>query len=92
MKHRKRVESWSAQKAAADKKEEKRLEEKKKIIFKRAEQYVKEYRDQVSHTFNLFGSITMISGARSETSVTCCSFRERFLRSSGAEISLRHSY
>eukprot|EP00210_Caulerpa_lentillifera_P003167 g3026.t1 len=46
MKHRKRVEAWSAQKASAEKKEEKRLEEKKRIIFKRAEQYVKEYREQ----------------------------------------------
>lgn len=47
LKHRKRVEAWSAEKAAKEKETEKRLEEKEKKIFKRAEDYVKEYRDQV---------------------------------------------
>lgn len=52
MKHRKRVEAWSAAKAAEDQAKEKKLEDKKKIIFKRAEDYVQEYRDQVFIPFD----------------------------------------
>ena len=50
LKYRKRVEAWSAEKAAKEKETAKRIEEKKKIVFKRAEEYVKEYRQQASMT------------------------------------------
>ena len=48
LKYRKRVEAWSAEKAAKEKETTKRIEDKKKIVFKRAEEYVKEYRQQAS--------------------------------------------
>ena len=48
LKKRKRDEQWAAQKAAAAADAKKASEAKREEIFKRAEKYVKEYRDQVS--------------------------------------------
>jgi len=48
LKKRKRDEQWAAQKAAAAAEAKASGEKKREEIFKRAEKYVKEYRDQVS--------------------------------------------
>ncbi len=48
LKKRKRDEDWAAKKAAAVADRKKHSKTARKDIFKRAEQYVKEYRDQVS--------------------------------------------
>ena len=48
LKKRKRDEQWAAQKAAAAAEAKAAGEKKREEIFKRAEKYVKEYRDQVS--------------------------------------------
>ena len=47
LKKRKRDEQWASQKAAAAAEAKKAGEKKREEIFKRAEKYVKEYRDQV---------------------------------------------
>ena len=47
LKKRKRNEDWAAKKAAAVVDAKKKSKTTRKEIFKRAEQYVKEYRDQV---------------------------------------------
>ena len=47
LKKRKRDTQWAAQKAAAAADAKKASEAKREEIFKRAEKYVKEYRDQV---------------------------------------------
>ena len=47
LKKRKRDEDWAAKKAAALADSKKHRKSNRKDIFKRAEQYVKEYRDQV---------------------------------------------
>ena len=47
LKKRKRNEDWAAKKAAAIVDAKKKSKTTRKEIFKRAEQYVKEYRDQV---------------------------------------------
>lgn len=47
LKKRKRDTQWAAQKAAAAAEAKKAQEAKRDEIFKRAEKYVKEYRDQV---------------------------------------------
>ena len=47
LKKRKRDEQWASQKAAAAAEAKKAREKKREEIFKRAEKYVKEYRDQV---------------------------------------------
>lgn len=47
LKKRKRDEDWAAKKAAASADQKKRSKDGRKDIFKRAEQYVKEYRDKV---------------------------------------------
>ena len=54
LKRRKRDEDWAAKKAAAATDARKKARDSRKDIFKRAESYVKEYRDQVrpAHTGN----------------------------------------
>ena len=47
LKRRKRDEDWAAKKAAAATDAKKKARDQRKEIFKRAESYVKEYRDQV---------------------------------------------
>ena len=47
LKRRKRDEDWAAKKAAAATDSRKKARDQRKEIFKRAETYVKEYRDQV---------------------------------------------
>ena len=47
LKKRKRDEDWATKKAAAVTEAKKKSKDKRKDIFKRAEKYVKEYRDQV---------------------------------------------
>ena len=47
LKRRKRDEDWAAKKAAAATDAKKKARDQRKDIFKRAESYVKEYRDQV---------------------------------------------
>jgi large subunit ribosomal protein L7e len=47
LKKRQRDEKWSAQKAAATAEAKKKAKDSRKIIFKKAEAYVKEYRQQV---------------------------------------------
>ena len=47
LKKRKRNDEWAVKKAAAADVAKKEAKAKRKVIFKRAEQYVKEYRDQV---------------------------------------------
>lgn len=47
LKKRKRDEDWAAKKAAAVADTKKKSKASRKDIFKRAEKYVKEYRDQV---------------------------------------------
>lgn len=47
LKRRKRDEAWAAKKAAASAEVKSNAEKSSKEIFKRAEKYVKEYRDQV---------------------------------------------
>ena len=47
LKKRKRDEDWATKKAAAVTEAKKKSKDKRKDIFKRAESYVKEYRDQV---------------------------------------------
>ena len=75
LKHRKRVEAWSAEKAAKDKETAQRLEEKKKIIFKRAEDYVKEYRQQVTTAQQT--TILDAKGRSEYRKQTCSDWRER---------------
>ena len=48
LKRRKRDEDWAAKKAATATDAKKKARDSRKDIFKRAESYVKEYRDQVS--------------------------------------------
>lgn len=48
LKRRKRDEDWATKKAAAATDAKKKARDQRKDIFKRAESYVKEYRDQVS--------------------------------------------
>ena len=48
LKRRKRDEDWAAKKAAAATDSKKKARDSRKDIFKRAESYVKEYRDQAS--------------------------------------------
>ena len=50
LKRRKRDEDWAAKKAAAATDARKKARDQRKEIFKRAETYVKEYRDQVPDT------------------------------------------
>lgn len=50
LKKRKRDEDWAAKKAAAVADKKKHSKSNRKDIFKRAEQYVKEYRDKVKNT------------------------------------------
>ena len=47
LKKRKRDEDWSTKKAAALTEAKAKSKERRKDVFKRAESYVKEYRDQV---------------------------------------------
>ena len=47
LKRRKRDEDWAAKKAATATDAKKKARDSRKDIFKRAESYVKEYRDQV---------------------------------------------
>jgi hypothetical protein len=47
VKKRKRDEQWAAERAAAALESRKQAKTKRKDIFKRAEEYVKEYREQV---------------------------------------------
>lgn len=47
LKKRKRDEDWAAKKAANASEAKKKSRDQRKEIFKRAENYVKEYRDQV---------------------------------------------
>ena len=47
LKKRKRDEEWGAKKAAAQTEAKSKAKDRRKEIFKRAETYVKEYRDQV---------------------------------------------
>jgi len=49
LKKRKRDEDWAAKKAAASLDAKKKSRDQRKEIFKRAESYVKDYRDQVQH-------------------------------------------
>eukprot|EP00983_Pelagomonas_calceolata_P068068 1149753-Pelagomonas_calceolata.AAC.3 len=60
VKKRKRDEQWAAERAAAALEARKQSKIKRKDMFKRAEQYVKEYREQVrgtarTRTVGLFG-------------------------------------
>ncbi len=48
LKKRKRDEDWAAKKAATNAETRKHRKSSRKDVFKRAEQYVKEYRDQVT--------------------------------------------
>lgn len=47
LKKRQRDEQWATQKAAAKTEARKKAKENRKVIFKKAEAYVKEYRQQV---------------------------------------------
>ena len=47
LKKRKRDEDWAAKRAAAASGQKKKSKDGRKEIFRRAEKYVKEYRDQV---------------------------------------------
>ena len=47
LKRRKRDEDWAAKKAAAATDGKKKARDQRREVFKRAERYVKEYRDQV---------------------------------------------
>ena len=53
LKKRKRAEDWASKREAAAQVSKKKAEDRKKEIFKRAEQYVKEYRDQESDAIRL---------------------------------------
>ena len=55
LKKRKRDEDWATKKAAAVTEAKKKSKDKRKDIFKRAENYVKEYRDQVRLVTRLEG-------------------------------------
>ena len=58
LKRRKRDEAWAAKKAAAEAEAKAAAEKNSQEIFKRAEKYVKEYRDQVR-----FGAIPAASAS-----------------------------
>lgn len=51
LKKRKRDEDWAAKKAANALEAKKKSRDQRKEIFKRAENYVKEYRDQVRSSY-----------------------------------------
>jgi len=53
LKKRKRNDEWAVKKAAAADVAKKEAKSKRKVIFKRAEQYVKEYRDQEADLIRL---------------------------------------
>ena len=55
LKKRKRDEQWAAQKAAERETKLSDLKKKKKVIFKRAEQYVKEYVSQEQDLIRMLG-------------------------------------
>lgn len=55
LKKRKRDETWAAERAAASLEARKKNRATRKEIFKRAEQYVKEYRQQVQQGWHQLG-------------------------------------
>ena len=57
LKKRKRDEDWATKKAAAVSDQKKKSKASRKEIFKRAEQYVKEYRDQVRGSNGRFATL-----------------------------------
>ena len=62
LKRRKRDEAWAAKKAAAEAEAKAAAEKNSQEIFKRAEKYVKEYRDQVRFASHPSGERECFSG------------------------------
>ena len=76
LKKRKRDEEWAAKKAAKSSETRKYAKEKRSVIFKKAEQYVKEYRQQARLLLPAAHQLsTCISSQKelpADTPQTCC--------------------
>ena len=71
LKRRKRDEAWAAKKASAAAEAKANAEKNSKEIFKRAEKYVKEYRDQVSEIFSRGNKSKVVEGLAALGSGRC---------------------
>ena len=74
LKRRKRDEDWAAKKASAATDAKKKARDQRTEVFKRAESYVKEYRDQVSTAYIRSPTYSVLcSRAIQAISNNCCS-------------------